>query len=66
MSEALTTVGSAAPAKPPSVSPEWLRMAESVPAPLRVDLVVRRQLFKFEEYYVVKDPLSLTYFRLQT
>lgn len=49
----------------PTVSPEWLMMAESVPAPLRVDLVIRRQLFKFEDYYVVKDPLSLTYFRLQ-
>ena len=63
MSEALTTVP---PSQPPQkVSPEWLRMAESVPAPLRVDLVIRRQLFKFEDYYVVKDPLSLTYFRLQ-
>lgn len=59
MSEALATV------PPQKVSPEWLRMADSVPAPLRVDLVIRRQLFKFEDYYVVKDPLSLTYFRLQ-
>ncbi|MBP7143364.1 MAG: PqqD family peptide modification chaperone [Opitutaceae bacterium] len=60
MSEALTTLP-----PPPKVSPEWLMMAESVPAPLRVDLVIRRQLFKYEDYYVVKDPLSLTYFRLQ-
>jgi len=68
MNEALATAGPLQPALPerPPVSPEWMRMAESVPAPLRVDLVVRRQLFKFEDYYVVKDPLSLTYFRLQT
>ena len=50
----------------PAVNAQRLRMAESVPAPLRVDLVIRRQLFKYEDYYVVKDPLSLTYFRLQT
>ncbi len=63
MSEALSTVPP--PQPPQKVSPEWLRVAESVPAPLRVDLVIRRQLFKFEDYYVIKDPLSLTYFRLQ-
>lgn len=50
----------------PAVNEQRLRLAESVPAPLRVDLVIRRQQFKFEDYYVVKDPLSLTYFRLQT
>lgn len=60
MSVALSTLP-----PPPKVSPEWLMIAESVPAPLRVDLVIRRQLFKYEDYYVVKDPLSLTYFRLQ-
>ena len=36
-----------------------------VPSPLRTDLIIRRQLFKFDEYYVIKDPLALTYFRLQ-
>lgn len=36
-----------------------------VPAPLRVDIIMRRQFFKNEEYYVLKDPLALTYFRLQ-
>lgn len=40
-------------------------LARSVPAPLRSDLIIRRQLFKFAEYYVIKDPLALTYFRLQ-
>lgn len=36
-----------------------------VPAPVRPDLIIRRQMFKFDEYYVIKDPLALTYFRLQ-
>lgn len=40
-------------------------LARMVPAQLRRDLIVRRQLFKFAEYYVIKDPLALTYFRLQ-
>ncbi|MBI4659567.1 MAG: efflux RND transporter periplasmic adaptor subunit [Verrucomicrobia bacterium] len=40
-------------------------LARSVPAPLRADLIIRRQLFKFAEYYVIKDPLALTYFRLE-
>ncbi|MEX2044846.1 MAG: hypothetical protein WD941_05790, partial [Opitutus sp.] len=35
------------------------------PAPLRIDVIMRRQFFKHREYYVVKDPLALTYFRLQ-
>ncbi|HQU08383.1 MAG TPA: hypothetical protein PLV25_00295, partial [Opitutales bacterium] len=34
-------------------------------APLRPDLIFQRQRFKNEEYYVVKDPLSLAYFRLR-
>ncbi len=41
------------------------KLARLVPAPLRSDLIIRRQLFKYQEYYVVKDPLALTYFRLQ-
>jgi putative peptide zinc metalloprotease protein len=40
-------------------------LARMVPSPLRSDLIIRRQLFKFSEYYVIKDPLALTYFRLQ-
>ncbi len=34
-----------------------------VPARLRADLVIKKQRFKNEEYYVVKDPLALTYHR---
>lgn len=69
MSGAVAVPGSSLAVPPPAdpaVSPERMRLAETVPAPLRVDLIIRRQLFKYEEYYVVKDPLSLTYFRLQT
>lgn len=40
-------------------------LARQVSAPLRSDLIIRRQMFKFAEYYVIKDPLALTYFRLQ-
>jgi putative peptide zinc metalloprotease protein len=40
-------------------------LAKIVVAPLRVDLVMQRQLFRGTEYYVIKDPLALTYFRLQ-
>ncbi len=42
------------------------RPLESIaPSPLRADIIVRRQFFKHQEYYVIKDPLALTYFRLQ-
>lgn len=34
-------------------------------SPLRPDLIFQRQIFKGEAYYVIKDPLALTYFRLQ-
>ena len=37
-----------------------------IPASFRADLVMQKQLFRKEEYYVVKDPLALTYFRLRT
>jgi putative peptide zinc metalloprotease protein len=40
------------------------RLESSIPAPLRADIIIRRQLFKHQEYYVLKDPLALTYFRL--
>lgn len=41
------------------------RLAATVPSPLRADIIIRRQFFKHQEYYVLKDPLALTYFRLQ-
>ncbi|MBL9206429.1 MAG: efflux RND transporter periplasmic adaptor subunit [Opitutaceae bacterium] len=68
MSDAAVATVSQVPARDesPAINEQRLRLAESMPAPLRVDLVIRRQQFKYEDYYVVKDPLSLTYFRLQT
>jgi putative peptide zinc metalloprotease protein len=68
MSDAAVATVSQVPAEAasPAINEQRLRLAESVPAPLRVDLIIRRQQFKYEDYYVVKDPLSLTYFRLQT
>jgi len=50
-------------AGPAGVNP---RPLESIaPAPLRADIIIRRQFFKHQEFYVIKDPLALTYFRLQ-
>lgn len=40
-------------------------LAEIVAAPLRSDLILQRQLFRGKEFYVIKDPLALTYFRLE-
>lgn len=36
-----------------------------VPSRLRADLIIQKQFFKNEEYFVIKDPLALTYFRLR-
>jgi putative peptide zinc metalloprotease protein len=47
------------------VNDQHEKLAQMVSSQLRADLIIRRQLFKFSEYYVVKDPLALTYFRLQ-
>ena len=35
-----------------------------IPARMRSDLVIKKQRFKNEDYYVIKDPLALTYQRL--
>lgn len=40
-------------------------LAAVVAAPLRADLVLQRQLFRGNAYFVIKDPLALTYFRLK-
>lgn len=40
-------------------------LAGIIAAPLRADLVLQRQLFRGNEFYVIKDPLALTYFRLR-
>ena len=58
--ETVTAVG-----EPVAAAREYSRRLETiVPSPLRVDIVIRRQFFKHQEYYVLKDPLALTYFRL--
>jgi len=37
-----------------------------IPARLRSDLVIKKQRFKNKDYFVIKDPLALTYQRLGT
>ncbi|MEO5959869.1 MAG: efflux RND transporter periplasmic adaptor subunit [Opitutaceae bacterium] len=54
-----------ATAELPVVADRSEELAAIVSAPLRADLVLQRQLFRGNEYYVIKDPLALTYFRLQ-
>lgn len=41
------------------------RCGQMVPSPLRRDLVIQKQRFRGEDYYVIKDPLSLSYYRLE-
>lgn len=53
------------PVESAPLSPREAELAGVIPSRLRVDIIVRRQTFKNEEYYVLKDPLALTYFRLQ-
>lgn len=42
-----------------------MRIGHVVPARLRADLIFQRQSFAGKEYYVVKDPLCMTYFRFR-
>ena len=49
-----------------SVPPdEKTNLEKMVPSRLRADLIIHKQYFKNEEYFVIKDPLALTYFRLR-
>ena len=41
------------------------KLKETVPAAFRADLIMQRQQFRNEDYYVIKDPLALTYFRIK-
>ncbi len=52
MSDAAVATVSQVPAEAasPAINEQRLRLAESVPAPLRVDLIIRRQQFKYEDY----------------
>src|SRR5664279_3161389 len=46
------------------MSVEAARQEQTVIPPLREDLVVTKQKFESRTYYVIKDPISLQYFRL--
>lgn len=59
----MSTAAVPAPAMP--AGPTDAQMAAVVATPLRADLEMGRQLFRGNEYYVIKDPLALTYFRLR-
>ena len=50
---------------PLPVPAEIDELAGVVASPLRADLEMQRQFFRGSEYYVIKDPLALTYFRLR-
>lgn len=52
-----------APSLSADTGDEHLRTVIS--SPLRSDLEMQRQMFRGTEYFVIKDPLALTYFRLQ-
>ncbi len=51
--------------EPAPIPTENSKLENIVFSPLRPDLIFQKQEFKNEEYYVIKDPLSLNYFRLQ-
>ena len=54
------------PINPAENPEEQTQLEQMLPAPIRVDLIVQKQNFKNEEYFVIKDPLALTYFRMRT
>ena len=53
------------PINPAENPEEQAQLEQMLPAPIRADLVVQKQNFKNEEYFVIKDPLALTYFRMR-
>ncbi|MEY4941007.1 MAG: hypothetical protein RIQ93_2742, partial [Verrucomicrobiota bacterium] len=55
----------AAPAPPVAGIPPGDDLANLISSPLRSDVEMQRQQFRGTEYFVIKDPLALTYFRLQ-
>lgn len=62
--EAVIPAGAAPPAAP-APAPPARDLGAIIPAKLRADIIMRRQFFRHEEFYVLKDPMALTYFRLQ-
>src|SRR5215212_8056633 len=59
----MAAVAAAVQAEPTSAPPPPPQENVILPA-LRADLVVSQQRFEGRSYYVVKDPISLQYFRL--
>ena len=44
---------------------EASRLGHVIPSTFRSDIIIQRQFYRQKEYYVLKDPLALTYFRLR-
>ena len=55
------------PPPPPAAPDPGARsnVGEMIPSRLRADLVMQKQTFRHEDFFVLKDPLALTYFRLR-
>lgn len=51
-------------AEPPGADQVEENLRSMIPARMRSDLIIKKQRFKNEDYYVIKDPLALTYQRL--
>jgi putative peptide zinc metalloprotease protein len=62
---ALPQSAASGPERPPERVRREAELAALVSSPLRADLVLQRQLFRGNAYFVIKDPLALTYFRLK-
>lgn len=62
-------LASTAPLPPPNAAAQAAatrtHVGEMVPSRLRADLIMQKQTFRHEEFFVLKDPLALTYFRLR-
>ncbi len=61
----MNTVSLPVETDPSAPTQENTDLENMVPSRLRADLVIQKQFFKKEEYFVIKDPLALTYFRLR-
>ncbi|HQF60772.1 MAG TPA: efflux RND transporter periplasmic adaptor subunit [Verrucomicrobiota bacterium] len=53
------------PPAPQEAAAQRTNVGEMIPSRLRADLVVQKQTFRHEDFFVLKDPLALTYFRLR-
>jgi putative peptide zinc metalloprotease protein len=60
----VVSVSAVAHPEPISPAPPPAAQENVVMPPLRKDLVISQQLFEGRTYYVIKDPISLQYFRM--